>query len=85
MARTRRIQVFVNDEEYGVLKAVTPEDEAIGRTLRRLALDRARWLAGHGKKQRGTARSQSVNYGAESQESHYADGDTWLDTSDSQV
>ena len=53
MSRNRRITVFVNDSEYGVLRAVSPDDEALGRTIRRLAMERAEWMAEHGRKQRG--------------------------------
>jgi hypothetical protein len=53
MGRDRRITVFVNDQEYGVLRSVSPDDEALGRTIRRLAMERAEWLAEHGRKQRG--------------------------------
>jgi hypothetical protein len=52
-SRTHRLDIFVNDQEYGVLRAVSPDDEALGRTIRRLAMDRAEWLAEHGRKQRG--------------------------------
>ncbi len=53
MGRDRRITVFVNDQEYGILRAVSPDDEALGRTVRRLAMERAEWMAEHGRKQRG--------------------------------
>jgi len=55
MGRDRRITVFVNDQEYGILRAVSPDDEALGRTVRRLAMERAEWMAEHGRKQRGRA------------------------------
>lgn len=70
MGRDRRITVFVNDSEYGVLRAVSPDDEALGRTIRRLAMERAEWLAEHGRKQRGRPTSSGRDDGP----SPYHDG-----------
>jgi hypothetical protein len=81
MSRNKRITVFVNDQEYRILRAVSPDDEAIGRTLRRLAMDRAEWLAEHGRKQRGRVPAA----GAVAYEESPAAGVFELDTSYSQV
>jgi hypothetical protein len=82
MARNKRITVFVNDQEYRILRAVSPDDEAIGRTLRRLAMDRAEWMAEHGRKQRGRVpAADAVSCDAPPAES----GGYELDTSWSQV
>lgn len=54
MARDRRITIFVNDDEYQRLRMAAEEDVPLGTNIRRMALNRADWLAAHGKKQRGT-------------------------------
>ena len=79
MSRDRRITVFVNDEEYGVLRSVVPDDESLGKTVRRLALKRAEWLCERGFKQRGNLPSGDVPWVGQS------DGELVLDRSDSQV
>ena len=86
MSRNLRITVFVNDEEHRLLRAVCPDDESLGRTVRRLALDRARWMADHGKQQRGRpAAPERGYYAAPQQHPHHDDGGYTLDRSDSQL
>ena len=50
MARSIRMTVFLNQEEHHLLKAVTPPDASVGATVRRMALDKAKWLASKGLK-----------------------------------
>ena len=83
MPRSKRLTVFVNDQEYAILQAVSPDDEALGRTVRRLAMDRATWLADRGHKQRG--RVPQTEATACTHPTTQETGDSWLDTSDSQT
>ena len=85
MPRTRRLAIFVNDDEYQLLKTVQEDDVSLGATIRRLALSRANWLAEHSKKQRGNrpidAQPQWQNT---PQTNKQAAGETHYDFSDAQ-
>lgn len=53
MARNRRISVFLNDDEYNLIRLSQEDDVSLGAHVRRLAINRATWLAEAGHKQRG--------------------------------
>lgn len=51
MARTHRVVVFLNEGEWGALKATQPTDASMSATLRRAAMARLTWLAERSLKQ----------------------------------
>lgn len=61
MARNIRLQLFVDREEHELLRMASPTDLPLSTSVRRLALDRARWLVNHGRKQRAPIRAEIHN------------------------
>jgi len=80
MARHSRVLVCLNDEERFLLLAVCPTDVSLGATIRRLALERAGWLAGHHRKQQAILPAASPTGPTQG----HPDGEPWLDTADNQ-
>jgi len=80
MARNYRLLVCLSDEERSLLQSVCPTDVALSATVRRLALDRAGWLAGHHRKQQPILPVASPT----APPTAHPPGETWLDPADNQ-
>jgi len=78
--RNIRMVVFLNRDEQLLLYSVCPTDATLAATIRRLALDRAGWLAGHGRKQQPILPAASPT----GPPTAHPPGETWLDPADNQ-
>ena len=82
MPRSFRQMVFLNESELDTFRAVCPDDEPIGRVIRRMALERARWLQDHGKKHRVKLPCEDSDSTSEPRESRrYESSDSNVPTS----